>query len=266
MKMPALIGRREWIAGTIGAVAAARAARAASGAFEAIEVNHVALRVANIEKSEEFYRKMFGAPGIIFEKPGQRYMRLQRNFVALFERDEPAMDHFAISIKGYDADTAQSKTEALGLKPRRSSTFVYVHDPDGIEVQIAHPEHEVHSPVVREPPATSVFRGNGVNHVALHVSDIERSREYYQKLFGLPVVRKTSSSCFLGVGENFLALFKSSSAGMAHFCVSVDDYAADEATKQASGAGLSPRRSGNRVYFDDPNGLEVQVASRSHQP
>lgn len=219
-----------------------------------------------MEKSEEFYRKIFGAPGIIFERPGQRYMRLQRNFVALFERDEPAMDHFAISIKGYDADTVQRETEGLGLNPRRSSSFVYVHDPDGIEVQIAHPEHEVGSPVVREAPATSVFRGNGINHVALRVSDLERSREYYQKLFGLPVVRQTSSSCFLGLGENFLALFQGSSTGMDHFCVSVEDYAPDEAVKRASGEGLNPRRSGNRVYFDDPNGLEVQVAARFHQP
>jgi catechol 2,3-dioxygenase-like lactoylglutathione lyase family enzyme len=264
MKLPALIGRREWIAGTIGAGAAARAA--ASGAFEAIEVNHVALRVADLAKSEEFYRKMFGAPGIIFEKPGQRYMRMGRNFVALFERDQPAMDHFAISVEGYDADAVQRKTEALGLNPRRSSSFVYLLDPDGIEVQIAHPEHEVHSPVVRKPPATSVFRGNGVNHVALRVSDLERSREFYQKLFGLAVVRQTSGSCFLGLGENFLALFVGSPTGMDHFCISVDGYTPDEAVKLASREGLNPRRFGARVYFDDPNGLEVQVASGSHQP
>lgn len=264
MRLPTLIGRREWIAGVIAAGVAARAA--ASGAFEAIEVNHVALRVADIAKSEEFYRKMFGAPGIIFEKPGQRYMRMQRNFVALFERDEPAMDHFAISVEGYDADAVQSKTETLGLNPRRSSSFVYVLDPDGIEVQIADPVHEVHSPVVREPPTTSVFRGNGINHVALRVSDLERSREFYQKLFGLPVVRQNSSSCFLGLRENFLALFAGSSTGMDHFCISVDGYAPEEAVKLASGEGLNPRRSGGRVYFDDPNGLEIQVAARSHQP
>ena len=176
------------------------------------------------------------------------------------------MDHFAISVEGYDADAVQRETETLGLNPRRSSSFVYVLDPDGIEVQIAHPEHEVDSPVVREPPTTSVFRGNGVNHVALRVSDLERWGEFYQKLFGRPVVGQTSRSCFLGLRENFLALFAGSPTGMHHFCISVEEYTADEAVKLASREGLNPRRSGNRVYFDDPSGLEVQVASGSHQP
>lgn len=259
-----LIGRREWMTGLIGAGVVARAR--ASAAFDPIEVNHVALRVADLEASEEFYRHMFGAPGIIFERPGQRYMRMGQNFVALFERDEPAMDHFAISVEGYDADAVEQKTDEMGLNPRRSSTFVYVLDPDGIEVQIAHPEHEVHSPVVREAPDSSVFQGNGVNHLAIRVSDIERSKAFYQRLFGLPVVSESSSSCFLGIRDNFLALFRRSDAGMDHFCISVDDYSPDESVRLARGEGLTPRRSGRRVYFDDPSGHEVQVSAGSHQP
>ena len=105
-----------------------------------------------------------------------------------------------------------------------------------------------------------------LTHMGICVSDLERSREFYQKLFGLPVVRQTSSNCFLGLRENFLALFAGSPTGMDHFCISVDGYAPDEAVKLASREGLNPRRSGARVYFDDPNGLEVQVASGSHQP
>jgi len=174
------------------------------------------------------------------------------------------MDHFAISIRDYDADAVQHRAETLGLNPRRSSSFVYVLDPDGIEVQIAHAEHEVHSPVVREGPDASVFRGDGIGHVALHVSDVERSRDYYVRLFGLPVRRQGSSSCFLGVGENnFLALLRGSPTGMAHFCISVEGYDPDRAVDQATRGGLDPRRSGDRVYFDDPNGLEVQIASTS---
>jgi catechol 2,3-dioxygenase-like lactoylglutathione lyase family enzyme len=264
-----LMGRRDWIASAIGlgAIGAGAIARAATGLFEAIEVNHVALRVADLATSEEFYRRVFGAPGIIFERPGQRYLRMGRNFVALFERKPPAMDHFAISIRDYDADAVQHRTETLGLNPRRSSSFAYVLDPDGIEVQIAHAEHEVHSAVVRERPETSVFRGDGVDHVAFRVSDLERSRDYYQRLFGLPVRRQSSSSCFLGIGEsNFLALFQGSPAGMAHFCISVEGYLPDQAVERATRGGLDPRRSGNRVYFDDPDGLEVQIASSSLEP
>ena len=127
------------------------------GAFRALEVNHVALRVSNLARSEEFYRTRFGAPGIIFEKPGQRYMRMGKNFVALFQKDEPAMDHFAISIEGYDPGAVEATTRSMGLETRQSSSLVYVQDPDGIEVQITHAEHEMASPVVRQAPASSTF-------------------------------------------------------------------------------------------------------------
>lgn len=263
MEKPLLIGRREWIAGALGAGLAARAT--AAPLFEPIEVNHIALRVSGLAESEEFYRRVFGAPGIIFERPGQRYLRMDRNFVALFESAEPAMDHFAISVRDYDADGVERAAEAAGLSPRRSSSFVYVLDPDGIEVQIAHAEHEVHSPVVREAPATSVFRGVGVNHVALRVSDVDRSRDYYQRLFGLPVLRQNAGSCFLGIGGNFLALFRGSAAGMDHFCISVEGFDPDEAEARLAREGLDPRRAGSRLYFDDPDGLEVQISARSHQ-
>jgi len=265
MNQAGFLSRREWITALAAAGVTTRRADAA-GTFEAIEVNHVALRVAELKTSEEFYRKMFGSPGIIFERPGQRYMRMGQNFVALFQKGEPAMDHFAISVKGYDADAVEKTIADLGLKPRRSSAFVYVHDPDGIEVQIAHPEHEVHSPVVREAPASSIFRGTGVNHVALRVSDVDRSRDFYQSLFGLPVVRQSQNNCFLGIGENFLALFRGERPGMDHFCISIEGYEPAAAAGALSKEGLKPRREGERLYFQDPNGLTIQLASATHQP
>lgn len=239
---------------------------ASSGLFEAFEVNHVAVRVRSLTESEQFYRNTFGAPGVIFEKPGQRYLRMGKNFVALFERGEPAMDHFAISVRGYDADQSEATCKREGLNPRRSSSFVYVHDPDGIEVQIAHEEHEVHSPVVREKPASSVFRGNGINHVALNVADIPRSRAYYQRLFGLSVLRQSATSCFLGVGGNFLALFQGGEPGMNHFCISVDGYDPEGTKAAGEKAGLKMRREQDRLYFPDPNGLTVQVAGFDLMP
>jgi catechol 2,3-dioxygenase-like lactoylglutathione lyase family enzyme len=248
------------------AAACATPALAADAAFRPVEINHVALRVADLKASEEFYRTRFGAPGIIFERPGQRYMRMGPNFVALFERGDAAMDHFAISIEAYDPDAVEEKLRQMGLKARRTSSFVYVHDPDGMEVQVAHAEHEVHSPVVREKPSESVFQGNGINHVALRVDDLDRSREFYQRLFGFPVVRSGPASCFLGVNRNFLALFRGDSAGMDHFCISIDGFDANAVVAKLKELGETPRREQERVYFPDPSGLSVQVASADHEP
>ena len=48
--------------------------------------------------------------------------------------------------------------------------------------------------------SASTFQAVEVNHVALRVTDVARSRDFYQKHFGLPVVHQSSRACFLGMG------------------------------------------------------------------
>ena len=112
----------------------------------------------------------------------------------------------------------------------------------------------------------STFRGMSLNHVALSVTDIQRSKAFYQKHFGLPVVRESENSCFLDLGPHFLALFRSSASGMNHYCIAIDGYDADVAVETLKSEGLKSRRSGNRVYFHDPDGIEVQVSRVDHEP
>ena len=54
----------------------------------------------------------------------------------------------------------------------------------------------------------STFRGVGLNHIAIRVTNIPRSRDFYQKHLGLPLIREAETNCFLGLGKNFLTLFK----------------------------------------------------------
>ena len=48
----------------------------------------------------------------------------------------------------------------------------------------------------------STFQGVDLNHLAIRVTDVERSRDFYQKLLGLPVIREGQDNCFLGLGKN----------------------------------------------------------------
>ena len=112
----------------------------------------------------------------------------------------------------------------------------------------------------------STFRGMSLNHVALSVTDIQRSKAFYQKHFGLPVVRESENSCFLDLGPHFLALFRSSASGMNHYCIAIDGYDADVVVETLKSEGLKSRRSGNRVYFHDPDDIEVQVSGVDHEP
>lgn len=125
----------------------------------------------------------------------------------------------------------------------------------GSEARAAH--HEGHT-----------FEGVGLNHLALRVTDVARSRDFYVKHLGLKVSRESANNCFLTCGDNFVALFKNAQAGMDHYCYSIKGYDVDEAEKKLKAAGLGEgiRKTSGRIYFKDPDGLTVQLASDSHAP
>ena len=106
------------------------------------------------------------------------------------------------------------------------------------------------------------FKARRIDHLALSVTDVPRSRDWYVKHLGLELTdRDSESSCFLDCGDDFLALFRGDEPGLHHFSFAIDDYDAGAAMERIEEAGLNGRRRGNRVYFDDPDGLVVQVAS-----
>ena len=104
------------------------------------------------------------------------------------------------------------------------------------------------------------FEALELNHVALSVTDVARSRTFYERHLGLTTTRPGSHSSFLRCGPHFLALFRSSEPGLAHYCYTIRDFEPSAAVGRLEAAGLRPHRRGNRVYFDDPDGLEVQVS------
>src|SRR3954451_17485804 len=107
----------------------------------------------------------------------------------------------------------------------------------------------------------STFQATGLDHVALNVSSVPKSRDFYIKHLGLKVIRDGGEdNCFLGGGDAFfLTLFKGERPGLNHYCYAIKGYDADRAEEKLKAAGLKPRREENRVYFPDPDGIEVQV-------
>lgn len=107
----------------------------------------------------------------------------------------------------------------------------------------------------------TTFKAVGLNHIALDVTDVSRSRDFYRQHLGLEVMSEGDRNCFLTCGREFVALFKADKPSMNHYCYSIPTYDPDDTVKRLKAAGLSPRRRSDRVYFDDPDGLEVQVAA-----
>ena len=109
---------------------------------------------------------------------------------------------------------------------------------------------------------TPTFAALGLNHIALSVTDVPRSRAFYERHLGMTLRSDGgANSCFLNCGPDFLALFRAQKPAMHHYCYSIERYDPDDAVKALEAAALNPRRQGDRVYFDDPDGLVVQVAA-----
>ncbi len=114
----------------------------------------------------------------------------------------------------------------------------------------------------RAQSTPSTVRAVGLNHIALYVTDIPRARDFYVRHLGLEVTSESAGTCFLRCGEdNFVALFRADKPGLSHYCYSIPGYTVEKAAEALRDVGIEPRVRGQRVYFDDADGLEVQLAA-----
>ncbi|MEX2317677.1 MAG: VOC family protein [Pirellulales bacterium] len=114
-----------------------------------------------------------------------------------------------------------------------------------------------------QPAAEPTFSATGLDHIALDVTDIPRSRDFYVKHLGLTVIRGDNNALFLGQGRDFfLTLFRREKAGLHHYSYAIPRYEPDADFARLGAAGLRPRREGQRIYFPDPDGITVQISQQ----
>lgn len=103
-------------------------------------------------------------------------------------------------------------------------------------------------------------RAIGINHVALEVEDLDRSLEFYGRLFELRFRGRSAGAAFVDLGDQFLALMRGRRSGpadaMRHFGLVVDDKEATRRALIAAGAEVLP---GRRLDFLDPDGNRVEI-------
>ena len=104
------------------------------------------------------------------------------------------------------------------------------------------------------------FQADGLHHIALRVTDVDRSTDFYRRHLGLTSLGGSSSPRFLRCGPDFVALFRGSRPGLDHYSYSIPGYSQRRAAEALRGAGLEPLLEGGRTYFLDPDGIKVQVS------
>ncbi|MCH9020583.1 MAG: VOC family protein [Proteobacteria bacterium] len=108
---------------------------------------------------------------------------------------------------------------------------------------------------------TAKARAVGINHVALEVGDIDEALEFYGKILAFSLRGRGETSAFIGMGDQFIALFKGGSGAKdtgRHFGLVVDDPAKVRRALEDIGVEIMP---GPGLDFLDPWGNFVQIVN-----
>jgi catechol 2,3-dioxygenase-like lactoylglutathione lyase family enzyme len=112
----------------------------------------------------------------------------------------------------------------------------------------------------------------GINHVSIFVSDMDRSVEFYQRIFEMPIksVQQGGTNLAAGGGNQFLGIYQvGQTPRIDHVCLSIRDFDPDRVMAALRENGVETGRVRMRgevpeVYFTDPDGLSVQVQDVSY--
>ena len=135
-------------------------------AIRVLGIDHVVLRVANLERSLAFYETALGcAVERRLDELGLVQLRAGSALIDLVPLDSPLgragggtpiddarnMDHVALQIERFEPDALRAHLEAHGLEPgdvasrygaRGNGPSMYLRDPDGNTVELKGPPEE----------------------------------------------------------------------------------------------------------------------------
>jgi catechol 2,3-dioxygenase-like lactoylglutathione lyase family enzyme len=118
-----------------------------------------------------------------------------------------------------------------------------------------------------------MIQTSGVDHVVLHVSDVQRSKKFYTEILGMTAYREDDGQVFLHAGQQGLALFKrpgdiplTAGNDLNHLALNVASgtYETLRAELEKYGVVVSGRPGQDRcIYFRDPDGHRLQLMVHS---
>jgi catechol 2,3-dioxygenase-like lactoylglutathione lyase family enzyme len=249
---------------------AADAAEAAPLPLDTTGLEHVGFTVPDPEATAKFYGRIFD-PQLFQEKdpPPRFYVRFGIAYAAFGGSAgvTPKIDHFCALVKDYKAAEMRKVVEEAGITMGTGPVGMPT-DADGLRLQLLGVPGGLAKtiiPAYRVSQDDAAVQAIGLDHVMLHVSDLERSVAHYRKFFGMEASRtKNPVRVWFGVAKTRLGL-EQVAAGEApsvhHICVRVARLIPDKL--RAVGVEIMPANDEKLLRFRDPNGLLVELKGDS---
>jgi catechol 2,3-dioxygenase-like lactoylglutathione lyase family enzyme len=121
-----------------------------------------------------------------------------------------------------------------------------------------------------------------LNHVSISVTDIKRSAEFYQSLFGMRIISQQGTgnnpiaggegsviNLAPGAGPEFLGIYQGKPVGdIGHFCLGVQKFDADRVlaalTSRGVKASIRTRGQSREIFLTDPDNISVQLTDATY--
>lgn len=303
------LSRRSFIGNTIGTAGLAAAAvspllssavRAQSSGkvlpLNTPKVDHLDIIVPDVEKTTRFYMGLLNT-----KLHAQPFRGSNRYFVLLGEMSENRqvgylaigesrgrgtyIGHFCTSVFDYRRDsdaikaemTKQIKAAGMGDFVPGSGPGGILADPDGIEIQfLPAPDTLVTAAVPSDLVASNqgLLKPKGVDHVLLHVSDLDKAVKFYRILYGREAGReKKLNRVWFEIGDTRIGLRdapyqygqeQAQSPKIAHFGIKVEAFDQQVVAAKLAELGAevlpAPEESGV-LRFRDPDGITVELVA-----
>ena len=111
--------------------------------------------------------------------------------------------------------------------------------------------------------AEAGFQSAGINHVSITASDLQRSVDFYSRVFSLTRQPQTGANLVqLKIGrDSHLSLRQGANPRFDHFAIGVDGFNKDRVMANLKARGATPIDGGDGagLHVADPDGLFIQV-------
>lgn len=120
--------------------------------YKSYAINHLVLRVAEVDKNRDFYADLLGMK-LIYYRPGDVFgvdntggpicfLRFGENTLYLCKSQHPEhkpyVAHFALSVENYNQAAIKADLERRGYKPEPETKYGWsIQDPAGMRIEVA---------------------------------------------------------------------------------------------------------------------------------